>query len=144
VPPEQTYARHRRIVPGYHGVAASCAIAYLGWSVWQAARHPSVASAMQVVLAVAVGLLFWYARVFALTLQDRLIGIEERARMERLLPADLRPRIPEFTRGQLIALRFASDAELPALAQRVLNEGVRDREAIKRMITQWRPDHFRV
>jgi len=99
---------------------------------------------MQVVLAVAVGLLFWYARVFALTLQDRLIGIEERARMERLLPADLRPRIPEFTRGQLIALRFASDAELPALAQRVLNEGVRDREAIKRMITQWRPDHFRV
>jgi hypothetical protein len=142
--PEQTYANHRRLVPGYHGLGASCVIAFLVWSLWRAVSHPGMASAMQVVLAVGVASVFWYSRVFALTLQDRLIGIEERARLERILPTDLRPRIPEFTRGQLVALRFASDGELPSLARRVLEEGLRDRDAIKQLIVQWRPDHFRV
>lgn len=144
MPPEQTYANHRRIVPGYHGLGASCVIAFLAWSVWQVATHPGAATAMQVVLAVGLASVFWYVRVFAVTLQDRLIVFEERARLARLLPVDLHGRIPEFTRGQLVALRFASDGELPTLAKRVLDEGLRDRDAIKRLIVRWRPDHFRV
>jgi hypothetical protein len=144
MPSEQTYATHRRLVPAYHGVAFACVIAYLGWTVWHAVRAPGPATVMAVVLAVGVTLIFWYVRAFALTAQDRLIRLEERLRLERLLPADLHARIPDFGPGQLIALRFASDEELPSLARRVLDEGIRDREAIKKLIVHWRPDTFRV
>jgi hypothetical protein len=72
------------------------------------------------------------------------IGVDAlRLRMERLLPADLQSRLPEFTLDQLVALRFASDDELPALARRVLDERPRDRKAIKKMIRTWRPDFLR-
>jgi hypothetical protein len=64
--------------------------------------------------------------------------------MATLLPADLKPRIGDFTTAQLIALRFASDAELPDLARRVLDEGLTDRKAIKRLIKEWRADYCRV
>ncbi len=66
-----------------------------------------------------------------------------RLRMERLLPADLKPRIEDFTVGQLIALRFASDPELPELARRVLNDKVTERKAIKQMVKNWKPDYLR-
>jgi hypothetical protein len=69
--------------------------------------------------------------------------LEERLRCEQLLPADLQPRIGEFTAGQLIALRFASDAELPALARKVLNEKLMERKAIKQLIKNWKPDYQR-
>jgi len=144
MPSEQTFATHRRLVAGYHGAAFACITVYLGWTLWRAVRAPGVATVMSLVLAVGVALIFWYARAFALTVQDRVIRLEERLRLERLLPPDLRSRIPEFSRGQLIALRFASDAELPALARRVLDEDIRDREAIKRMIGHWREDGFRI
>jgi hypothetical protein len=70
--------------------------------------------------------------------------LEERLRMETLLPDDLRPRIGEFTTGQLIGLRFASDEELPDLARRVLDEGLTDRKAIKQAVKSWRADHQRI
>jgi hypothetical protein len=75
--------------------------------------------------------------------QDRVIRIEERIRFERILPADLHPRIGEFTIDQLVALRFASNAELPELARKVLDEKLNDRKAIKQMIKTWRPDFAR-
>jgi len=63
--------------------------------------------------------------------------------MQQILSADLRPRIPEFSVNQLVALRFASDAELPALARKVLDEKLNDRKAIKKMIREWQPDFVR-
>jgi hypothetical protein len=66
-----------------------------------------------------------------------------RLRMQELLSAELRPRIPEFSVNQLVALRFASDAELPALAKKVLDEKLNDRKAIKKMIRDWQPDFVR-
>jgi hypothetical protein len=66
-----------------------------------------------------------------------------RLRLEKLLPADLKSRILEFSVGQLIALRFASDAELPDLARRVLDEKVKDKKSIKQMIKTWKPDYLR-
>ncbi|HXU19154.1 MAG TPA: DUF6526 family protein, partial [Verrucomicrobiae bacterium] len=68
---------------------------------------------------------------------------EMRLRMQQLLPPDLTPRIPEFTVSQLVALRFASDAELPDLARRVLQENLTERKAIKAMVRNWQPDHLR-
>jgi hypothetical protein len=98
---------------------------------------------IDVLTAAALFLLCYYARIFALTVQDRVIRLEERLRYEKLFPEDLKARIPEFTRGQLVALRFASDAELPELARKVLSENLTDRKAIKQLVKNWRPDHLR-
>jgi hypothetical protein len=81
--------------------------------------------------------------MFALAVQDRVIRLEMQVRMQGVLPVNLRPRIPEFTVNQLVALRFASDAELPALAGKVLSESLNDRKSIKRMIQNWRADDLR-
>lgn len=66
-----------------------------------------------------------------------------RLRMREVLPDSLRARIGEFTLPQLIALRFASDGELPELCQRVLDEKIRDKKVIKRMIRNWQEDRLR-
>ena len=79
----------------------------------------------------------------ALCVQDRVIRLEERQRLSMLLPDDLKPRIGEFTPKQLVGLRFACDAELPALARKVLNDKVTDVKVIKQMVQTWRPDHLR-
>jgi hypothetical protein len=63
--------------------------------------------------------------------------------MPQVLPPDLTPRIPDFTVSQLVALRFASDAELPDLARKVLQQNLTERKAIKTMIRDWQPDHLR-
>ncbi|UCF40619.1 MAG: hypothetical protein JSW43_12980 [Gemmatimonadota bacterium] len=139
----QNYATHRRFVPMYHFVASALLLASLVYAVWSAIASFSLQSVMHVVLVVAVIIVYFYSRAFAIAVQDRLIRLEERLRFERVLPDALRPRIHEFTTPQLVALRFASDAELPALAQRVLDEKMLDREEIKKQITQWRADHER-
>lgn len=142
-PPTQTVANHARYVPGFHFVALSLALLNVIWTAYRALTRPGADSAMTFLAAVALLLAGWYARQFAVPVQDRVIRLEEQLRFARLLPPDLRARVDEFTPGQLVALRFASDAELPSLAQRVLTEKITDRAAIKAIIREWRPDHLR-
>ena len=139
----QTFANHARLVPGYHFLTFGLLVINLGWSIYRMVKVPGWDTAVTLGVAIALGLLFFYARTFPLAVQDRLIRLEERLRMATLLPAELKPRIAEFTPAQLIALRFASDNELPALARRVLDEGLTDRKGIKQLITEWRADDFR-
>jgi hypothetical protein len=76
--------------------------------------------------------------------QDRIIRLEEKTRLERLLPADLRSRVSDLTSSQLIALRFAPDDEVPELTRRALSGDLKDQSDIKRAIKNWRADHLRV
>ncbi|HXJ10897.1 MAG TPA: DUF6526 family protein, partial [Candidatus Limnocylindrales bacterium] len=116
-----------------------------GWSIyrWKLAGF-SLDAFISVLTAAALLMLMAYARLFALKAQDRVIRLEERMRLDKLLPADLKPRIEEFTSGQLVAMRFASDAELPALARKVLDGNIRSGKAIKQMVQTWRADYLRV
>jgi hypothetical protein len=78
-----------------------------------------------------------------LTVQDRIIRLEMRLRLAEVLPVDLRPRIPEFNVAQLVSMRFASDAELPSIARKVLDEKMNDRKAIKQLVKDWQGDYLR-
>ena len=142
--PPQTAEKHARYVPLFHGWTFGLLLVNLVWAIIQLVRLPSVGSVIGLGFAVAVILTAFFARAFAVGVQDRVIRLEERMRLAELLPADLRPRIGELTTRQLVALRFASDAELPGLVRRVLSEELRDKNAIKRLIVTWRPDHARV
>ncbi len=136
----QNYANHVRKLPPLFMAAFLILAVNVLWSVYGAVRSLSFGSVFHVFFAASLVVMFFFSRTFALTVQDRLIRLEERLRMERLLPADLRPRIGDFTVKQLIGLRFASDAELPALAREVLDGKLTELDAIKRAIKDWRAD----
>jgi len=139
----QNFENHAKFVPAFHIVVLGIFTVNLGWSLYRVAHAFSTETVVSLLLAVAFILLALYARIFALTVQDRVIRLEMRLRMQQLLPSELRPRISEFSVSQLVALRFASDAELPVLAKKVLDEKLNDRKAIKKMIRDWQPDLLR-
>ena len=139
----QNFENHAKFVPGFHiGVLGIFAINQIA-SVVRLVRNISVDNAISLLTAVGLILCALFARMFALTVQDRVIRLEMRLRMERLLPADLRARIPEFSVGQLVSLRFAGDGELPDLARKVLDGKIEDRKAIKQMVRDWQADWLR-
>ncbi len=148
--PLQNHANHRRIVPGFHvGVFGALVVNAL-WSFVAVGLSLSggiwaiIAACVYVILALALLGLFLYGRLFALTVQDRVIRLEMRLRLQQVLPDDLKSRVHDLSRDQLVALRFASDAEMPELVRSVLSEAITDREEIKKRIKEWQPDHLRV
>lgn len=143
-PKVQTFENHVRYVPTYHGVALPIFVVNLAWAVYRLIARPTLDAVVALLLAAGLLLLFFHARHFALTVQDRVIRLEMRLRLARLLPPDLQGRIEEFNVDQLVALRFASDEELPELARKVLTERLSDRTTIKRLIKYWQADHLRV
>jgi Family of unknown function (DUF6526) len=148
----QNFSNHTKIVPAFHYfLLPALFINLVGASYWvyATARHawgpfPLFYAILNLFLAIALLILAFLARLFALGVQDRVIRLEERLRYQQLLPEDLKARINEFTTKQLVALRFASDTELPALARKVLAEKMKERKAIKRMIQNWRADYQRI
>jgi hypothetical protein len=98
---------------------------------------------MDVLVAAALIVLLGFARNSTLAVQNRLIRLEMRLRLAGLLPVELQPHIPQFTLDQLVSMRFASDAELPALARKVLDEKLNDRKAIKKLVKDWQADYLR-
>ncbi|MCU0650528.1 MAG: DUF6526 family protein [Gemmatimonadaceae bacterium] len=140
----QSADNHAMMVPGYHYVTGGLVLGYLVWAVWRALSLRDWESHFDLLGALALIGVYWYVRAFPLRAQDRLIRLEERLRLERVLPAAMVARIPELSTRQLIALRFAPDAELPELVEWVLREPVTDAKAIKQRIRSWRADHARL
>jgi hypothetical protein len=139
----QNFANHRRIVPLYHvGIFGVLAINLI-WRLIQLVRWPSWPALLELAVAVALLGLSFYVRIFALTVQDRIIRLEMRLRLKEILPADLKGRIDELDRDQFVALRFASDAEMPDLMREVLTNNIGNRDEIKRRIKTWVPDNLR-
>jgi hypothetical protein len=139
----QNFENHAKFVPAFHFVVLPIFLINLISSIIRLVHLFSMENAISVLMAVAFILLALNARLFALTVQDRVIRLEMRLRLQQLLPENLLERIPEFTVGQLVALRFASNEELPDLARKVLDEKLTDRKTIKKMIRNWRPDPLR-
>jgi len=139
----QNFSNYSRYDPLFHFFVLPVFVISLIGSIVFVVKRPGLHSAWLVVAMVALLVALLKLRLYPLKVQDRLIRLEERLRLMTLLDPALRSRIAELTESQLIALRFASDAEVSALASRALNEKLAASE-IKKAIQQWRPDNWRV
>ena len=141
---QQTYSNHVKFFPPFHFFAVPILLANLIWSFFRLKPQGySPYSIFSVFVAAALVVTVVIARIMALRVQDRVIRLEEHLRYQRLLPSDLQSRIGEFTVNQFVSLRFASDAELPALARKDHDDKLNDRKTIKQLITAWKPDCLR-
>jgi multisubunit Na+/H+ antiporter MnhB subunit len=140
----QTYANHTRWHPPFHFVLFPILLLHFLYSAYRLYAAPDFAHAEALLLSVGLLLMMLLVRINPLRAQDRLIRLEEQWRYQRLLPADLAARAAEMPVRFIVALRFASDAELPGLVQQVLDRKFAKPAEVKRAIKNWRGDYFRV
>ena len=139
----QNLANHTRFDPPFHFFVFPVFVITLLIAIVHLVRHPGLHSAWLTVFVLAANVAIVRFRHYALKVQDRVIRLEERLRMASLLDEPLRARSGELSEAQLVALRFASDAELPALVARALAEKM-SKADIKNAVQHWRPDYWRV
>ena len=140
----QSFSHHRAVPKPIFIVLAVILLGNVLVAGWFAVQGPSLASIWQVVLSVALVGLYLMARGHSQTVQDRVIRLEMQLRLHRVLPADRHGDIARLALPQLIALRFASDAELPALVTAVVSGSLTNPDAIKQKIAAWQADWLRV
>lgn len=139
----QTFANHVKYDPPFHFFLVPVMlinVIVVGYYVF---RFPTLGSVWLLILSLALLVTVGRMRSYATQVQDRIIRLEERLRLADVLPEPLQARAGELSDSQLVGLRFASDSELPGLVQRALDEKL-DRTAIKKAVTNWRPDYSRV
>ncbi|MBZ5592004.1 MAG: DUF6526 family protein [Acidobacteriia bacterium] len=139
----QTYKNHTRLDPPFHFFLLPLAGINVLVAIWYLIQNLSMKAGWFLILALAGVVAVVKIRTYALKVQDRVIRLEERLRLTQLLPEPLRGRIGELSEAQLVALRFASDAEVPSLVEKTL-AGHMPQGDIKKAIVNWRPDYFRV
>ena len=139
----QSYASHAMIDPAFHFFVLPVLLINIFVVGFLLFGHPGMGGAWLLLVSIALLVLAARLRSWATHLQDRIIRTEERVRLAAILPEPLRSRIAELSDSQIVGLRFASDAELPALFQRAIDEKL-SRSDIKKAITDWRPDYSRV
>jgi hypothetical protein len=140
----QTYANHARMHPPFHFFLMPATLALLIMTIWNVIRRPEpLESWILLLIGVMAPVFVLLIRTNPLKVQDRLIRLEERQRYETLLSEALLARIGELQESQIVALRFASDAELPGLVEKAINSKMPVKE-IKKAIVSWRADTFRV
>lgn len=139
----QNYKNHVRFFPPFHFIAAPIMLLYFINEVRHLWMNPSRSTAFAALVAFGILVATFAARLMALKVQDRVIRLEMHLRMSGLLPADLQSRMLELTPQQLVALRFASDRELPDLVRQVLDGKLASQKAIKLAIKDWKGDYLR-
>lgn len=139
----QTYKNHTRIVPMFHiGVLGIFTVNCL-WTAYRLIAGVTGQTAMDLLVAIGLLLLAISVRSMILRVQDRVIRLEMRLRLRDVLTPDLHGKIPALTTRQLIALRFASDAEMPALVREALAGTLATAKDIKLRIKDWQGDFLR-
>ena len=140
---DQNFNNHAQMVPGFHYLTFGGIIALLGGSInylLKSSAENKYLAALLVLTSILFVLVAWFTRTFALKAQDRAIRAEENLRhyvlTGKLLPTSL-------TVGQIVALRFAPDAEFPALVEKAAANNLSGKE-IKQSIQNWKADFYRV
>jgi hypothetical protein len=140
---EQTFANHAQRTPAWvFGVLLPFVLNFF-WALSRLFRNATIETFLNVLMAVAFLILWWFVRRMSLTVQDRVIRLEMRLRLRDVLPASMHADIPRLTRSQLVALRFAGDQELPDLVREVIAGTLSSPKAIKMKIRDWQEDYLR-
>ncbi|HUJ50003.1 MAG TPA: DUF6526 family protein [Bryobacteraceae bacterium] len=140
----QTYANHTRMHPPFHFFLMPATLLLLILTIVNVVRHSGALEAwILLLIGVMAPVAVLLIRINPLRVQDRLIRLEEQQRFLALLPPQLKSRLGDLTEAQIVALRFASDAELPGLVEKTLSSKMAGKD-IKKAIVTWRADTFRV
>jgi hypothetical protein len=139
----QSFRAHRRFLPPYHFFVAPVLAINGIVQLVRLVGSPSLAQAWAATVAIAIFVLGLMARAMSLTVQNRLVRLEERLRLQSLMPGE-QDTVAALRLRHLIGLRFASDEEAPALARRCAAGELDTSGDVKRAVKQWRPDHLRV
>jgi len=140
----QSFENHTRYFPLFHFIASPLLAIYLVYTLYVLVRVLSLAALANVVLAAGVNAALFAGRTMVLVVQNRVIRLEMRLRLERVLgAAAAADALANLAPARLIALRFASDAELPALIARVRSNELSTNREVKQAIREWQPDYLR-
>lgn len=140
----QTFATHVRRPPAIYLAGTTVLVINAIYAAVLLFRNPGGVTLWQFVVAASLVMVALAVRSHSTRVQDRIIRLEERLRLSRILPEDLRDRVNDLTPAQMVALRFASDEEAPDLARRALSGEFQKSAEIKRQVKEWRGDYFRV
>jgi hypothetical protein len=140
---EQNYKNHTRLFPLFHFVALPIMLLNFLNSIRHVWLAPNRSTAWAMAVAFGLATLALASRVMALSVQDRVIRLEMQLRLMRLLSPELQGRIAALKREHFVALRFASDEELPGLVQEVADGRLKTPKEIKRRVKNWQPDWLR-
>lgn len=139
----QSFKSHARLDPPYHFFLTFISMATIVIAIVYAVHHPCFYSIWLIVVSIAAFVALFRLRTYPLKVQDRVIRLEERLRLQALAPQEWHTQIYRLTEDQLIGLRFASDDEVVELAKQALEHNL-NRKQIKQRIREWRPDYWRV
>jgi hypothetical protein len=139
----QNYGNHGRNFPLFHFVAVPILVLNFLNTVRHVWLSPNRSTVWQMVVAFGVVAFLFATRIMALTVQDRVIRLEMRLRLARVLPADMHPLIGRLTRAQFVALRFASDAELADMVREIADGRLQTPKEIKLRVKDWQADWLR-
>jgi hypothetical protein len=143
MPTAQNFRNHARIVPAYHVGVFVPFLANFIWATYRLIGMFNSETFIAFLVSIALLLMFFSLRVQVLTVQDRVIRLEMRLRLRHALPPELQSHINGLSHKQLVALRFASDAELPGLVREVLAGTLRTQREIKARVREWQADYLR-
>ena len=138
----QNLKNHVRWDPPYHLILGLVLFANIVYAVVHLWRQPNISSSWYLVLSLIVFVPFFKLRMYSLKVQDRVIRLEERLRLQALAPAEWHSQIYRLSEDQLIGLRFAADNEIVELAKQALEHNL-NRKQIKERIKDWRADYWR-